>query len=278
MGSDAAAYIFDDRAYRERVAPALRHFVHTGAAEGWLDVLLRRLDPDVWEFNFPLIRGLGFSFDVVCNYLGPDFGFGGSEGNQWSAVWEHRGCRSQTCPAKKACPLHQAHQAAAADFNALLELCVVDQCLGPGQFLGRSVSPMWYTEILAEAGIGLEHPLFDYLRKLEYRGFVVGYQFANSDGTHGWLTAEETKPFHERLQGLDLPQFEPSFHAMEAFRPPGYQYEAPPPYSFRQLSLAFLRTVAGLAVSEGKGILWGNDVSTWWTEQPRPLDGDGKPR
>ncbi|WP_437837448.1 hypothetical protein [Sorangium sp. So ce1153] len=267
MGSDAVAYIFDDAAYRERVLPALRRFVQTGGADGWLDHLLRRLAGSVWEFDFPRIRGLGFSFDDVCDYLGTDFSFAASGVDQWSYRWEPRACPSATCPARELCPLHRSRQPpAAADFNFLLEACVVDQCLGLGQFLGRTVSPLWYSDTLVAAGFSLEHPVFDCLRKLEYRGFVVGYQFANSDGIHGWLTAGETEAFHAHLRGLDLPRFESSFAAMEGFRRDG-GYEAPPQYSFEQLSLAFLRTVAGMATAAGRGLLWGNDVSTYWKDE-----------
>jgi hypothetical protein len=261
MGSDAAVYIFDDTAYRERVAPALRRFVHTGAADEWLEHLLRGLD---WELDFSRVRSLGFSFDEICIYLGADFAFGEAAADQWSSGWERRACQSQSCPAKLICPLHESRQSAAEDFNLLLDACVVDQCLGPGQFLGRSVSPLWYSDTLVAAGFDSCHPLFGYLRKLEYRGFVVGYQFANSDGIHGWLTAEETRTFSALLAGLQLPQFEPSFQAMRSYYELGLGYEPPPPFSFEQLSLAFLRTVAAMALNESRGILWGNDLSSLW--------------
>jgi hypothetical protein len=266
MGSDAAAYIFDDKGYRDRVAPGLRRFVHTGEADDWLDDLLLRLAAGIGEFEFARIRALGFSFDAVCDYLGAEFAFAGSDADQWSSGWERRACQSRTCPAKEVCPLHQTRQLPAAeDFNCLLQACVVDQCLGPGQFLGRSVGPLWYSDTLAATGFGAKHPLFDYLRKLEYRGFVIGYRFSNSDGIHGWLSAGETEAFHAVLKGIDLPRFEPSFSAMEGFRR-GLAFEAPAAYSFKQLSLAFLRAVAQMAIADAKGILWGNDIVTYWKE------------
>lgn len=264
MGSDAKAFLFDDQLYRERVAPALRRFVETGDADGWLEDLLRRLANMDWEFDLPRIRGLGFSFDAVCDYLGADFSFPPCGADKGLGDWENRACSSDTCPAREVCPLHGSRQPPVADdFNNLVEACVVDQCLGPGQFLGRSVSPFRYSETLEAFGIGSDHPVFDCIRKLGYRGFVVGYTFSNSDGIRGWLTADETKAFHGHLRGLDLPQFEPTFEAMESFRR-DFRYEAPPPYSFEQLSLAFLRTVAGMAVVAGRGMLWGNDVCTYW--------------
>jgi hypothetical protein len=262
MGSAASIYIFNDQAYRERVAPALQRFVHSGSTERWLVNLLRRLTTDVWDLDLRHIRALGFSFDQVCTYLDKDFSYSGNNviSPSWSSDWKQRACPSITCPAKEVCPLHLSRSSSEAEeFNRLLEACVVDQCLGVGQFVGRTVSPLWYADLLIAAGFKAEHPLWDLLRKLEYRGLVVGYQFSNSDGIHGWLSAAETKLFHQLVQGLDLPQFEPSFQAMKGFYRDGH-YEAPPPYSFQQLSLAFLRTTAEIARAKKQGLLWGNDV------------------
>lgn len=50
---------------------------------------------------------------------------------------------------------------------------------------------------------------------------------------------------------------------MNGFRKDG-KYEAPPLYSFEQLSLSFLRAVAEMASTQTKGLLWGNDVATYW--------------
>ena len=267
MGSDATIYIFDDAAYRERVAPAIRRLVQTGAADQWLDDLIHRLIGTDWELDVSRIQALGFSFDAVCDYLGTDFSYTRLEADPWSWSWDARACPSVTCPAMNVCPLHRSRrQEAAEDFNLLLEACVVDQCFGPGQFVGRTVSPVsWYSDTLAAAGFSPKHPVFDYLQRLGCRGAVVGYKFGNCDGIHGWLTSEETSEIFALLHGIDLPRFEPSFEAMQKFARNG-TYEAPPPYTFEQLSLAFLRTVSGMAMAEGRGLLWGNDVSTYWKE------------
>jgi hypothetical protein len=125
--------------------------------------------------------------------------------------------------------------------------------------------PPRYSDTLAIAGFSPKNPVFEYLHRLGSRGAVVGYKFGNSDGIHGWLNSEETCEFLALLHGIDLPKFEPSFQAMEAFSRKG-AYAAPPPYTFEQLSLAFLRTVSGMAAANGRGLLWGNDVSTYWKE------------
>ena len=187
MGSDAKVFLFDDAAYVERVVPAVRRFVDTGEAVGGLEDLLAT--------DFASLGGRGFSFDAVCDYLGPDFAFS-TNGVDWSWSWEFRPCPSDTCPARNVCPLHWAGQASAEDFNLFLAACIVDQCLGQGQFVGRSVSPAWYVDELAAAGLPTGHPLHDGLQKLAYRGLVVGPQFSNSDGIHGWLTSTETVDLH----------------------------------------------------------------------------------
>ncbi len=259
MGSDARAFIFDIHAFREEVLPAVQQFVRTGARADWLDRVVRRLSVED-AADFTGIQGCGLSFKEVCHYLEPDFAFTGRDGDQWARDWNQRACASKTCVGSTVCPLHESRPpTVAADFNLLVQACVVDRCLGPGQFLGRSMSPLRYAETLRGLGVGADHPLTDLLLKLEYRGFVVGFMFANSDGIHGWLTESETERLHEELQVLDLPKFAQSFDAMASFRH-GPAYQAPPEFSFQHLSLAFLRTVAGLARCEARGLLWGNDV------------------
>jgi hypothetical protein len=271
MGSDATVYIFDDDAFRDRVCPAVRRFVDTGVCDRWLEDLLGYLQPDVWEFDIPRLRGLGFSFDAVCHYLDPTFAYPAVGTCGWMDGWDARACASKSCPARVTCPLHTDRSTPSAeDFIALFTACVIDQCLGPGQFVGRTVSPEWYDDSLAAAGIGPTHPAADLLRRLGTRGYVVGYAFANSDGVHGWLTRDEARDLHTHLTGLDLPRFPASFEVMEGFRqrhPNGLlSYVPPAPYTFKQLSLAFVRAVAELAVAENKGVLWGNDLPSYWKE------------
>jgi len=103
--------------------------------------------------------------------------------------------------------------------------------------------------------------LLDHLGR---RGFVVGYAFSNGDGIHGWLSAEETSELVRRLRDLALPCYEPTLAAMEAFRP-----QKPGPYecagvTFEALSLSFVRTIASIAEERQQGILWGNDLITYF--------------
>lgn len=267
MGSDGTVFIFDDTAFAHDVAPALDALVSTGARAPWLNDLLARRSRGYLEITTALVENRGFSFHDVCAYLDDNFAFEDREADQWSYSWDNRACSSSTCPARHICPLHRSTaQGAAVEFNWLFEACIVDRTLGEGQFTGRTVSPLWYFDELSALGVRTDGEIGRLLRKLEFRGFVAGYQFGNSDGIHGWLYADETRRLVEALSGLDLPLVEQSFPGMRALHRPGAGYHVPDGYSWKRLSLAFLRTVAHLAVAESKGILWGNDVATEWAE------------
>ncbi len=267
MGSDGTAYIFDEKAFLRCVVPGLNDFVMDGTRQPWLNDVLVRLVESRRLRDVSQVEARGFSFHDICSYFDSSFAFEHHDANQWSRTWDNRACRSTTCPARHVCPLHRsAELSAPEDFTALFEACVVDQSLGEGQFMGRSVSPLWYFDELATMGVNSQDEISDLLGKLEFRGFVVGYRFGNSDGIHGWLYSDETRRFVEALGRLDLPHVEQSFAGMRALSRGAAGYEVPPGSSFKRLSLAFLRTVAKLAVAESKGILWGNDVATTATD------------
>jgi len=67
---------------------------------------------------------------------------------------------------------------------------------------------------------------------------------------------------HIHLAGLPLPNYKPTFAAMEHFRatrPGPYECEGVP---IEALSLSFVRTVATIAVTRTRGLLWGNDIAS----------------
>jgi hypothetical protein len=137
-------------------------------------------------------------------------------------------------------------------------------CLGESQFVGRSFNIFFYKGVLKKNGVPLDSELWKLLFLLGARGFVIGYEFSNSDGIHGWLTPEETERLMSLLQPLPLPPLEPTFAAMKNTQrqSDGYKVEE---WEFEELSLCFVKIVATVATAEGKGILWGNDVSSWLT-------------
>jgi hypothetical protein len=268
VGSDAEIFLFDDAAYRGRVVPALGAFVHTGEQTEWLERILRELKEYVGPtMDLARVRALGFDLGATCHYLGPDFAFtptvaGARE--RW-CEWEVRACTSPTCAAREICPLHGSRSVDAPEqFTMLIEACVADQCLGQGQFLGRSMNALDYTEMLEAAGLAPNHDLFRYLNLLRYRGFVVGYAFGSTEGIDGWLTAEETPVFLRLLDLLDLPKVAPSFEAMRIVHVEEMARTEHEPHGWERVSLALLRGVASIATAEGRGVLWGNDVGVWW--------------
>jgi hypothetical protein len=103
------------------------------------------------------------------------------------------------------------------------------------------------------------------------RGFVIGYQWGfGFEGINGWLTPDETIELACLLEKQPLPTYELSFVAMREFCVPHPNKELHERFgltryeclgcSFEALSLSFVRTVARLAASENKGVLWGLGV------------------
>lgn len=156
----------------------------------------------------------------------------------------------------------------------LLQLAVAQICLGPFQFLGRSIDALWYWSLLNDMGLPQDDPIRALLTLLARRGYIVGYQWVlGTDGIHGWLNPRETADLTERLFTLPLPNYDQSFAAMSQFKqvvnvlekyptlPPFHSFaHSHPTASFAELSLSFVRTVCRIASREGKGVLWGNDI------------------
>jgi hypothetical protein len=149
----------------------------------------------------------------------------------------------------------------------LYQDAVVKGCLGPCQFLGRSIDVYFYWDILTALGVGKRAPLRRLLKNLGRRGFAMGYAFtAGGDGVHGWLSPAETAELASGLFALPLPDYPVSFAEMQKFvrRQPSPDFPLRtydhPTASFEELSLSFLRTVAFLAARENRGLLWGNDI------------------
>jgi hypothetical protein len=94
--------------------------------------------------------------------------------------------------------------------------------LGESQFVGRSFNVLFYKDVLKKNEISLDSELWKLLFWLGARGFVIGYEFSNSDGIHSWLMPGETERLVSLLKPLSLPQLEPTFEAMtETCRRPG---------------------------------------------------------
>jgi hypothetical protein len=266
MGSDAVIYLFDYERYRDEVVPAFQRLLLEGDFEPCSQILP---DPDALSIDERLLRYFRqHPTDLVrfCHYLANDFAFPGPRPPlPWSAQigWEARTCQSRTCPARQHCLFHvlQPEDDLVCEFNVLFEQAVCARCLGEWQFVGRSVNAHWYDEALQRMQVPGGHPLARLLHHLGSRGWVVGYECSGSgEGIHGWLTPAETEQLAAQLAALPLPNYTPTFAAMEQFRkihPGPYECAGGP---FDDLSLSFVRTVATIAVTRQLGLLWGNDL------------------
>jgi hypothetical protein len=264
MGADAEILVFDYLAYQE-ILPVFHQFLLAGQAPKWLHPLITYFDVKTEDWpSVDLMRN--------CTYLGADFSWSTPHDNRnlFESDWDQRSCKSEKCPEIGRCPFHQSDISGLVEsFNRIFEIAVSIKCLGASQFIGRSRYVTDYWPMLSDWGVRLDDPLWKLLTLLGKRGFVVGYQWSSSnDGINGWLDFQETYELAELLHNLPLPVYPASFEAMEEFLKPdpllydkfgvmGYEH---PDFSFEALSLSFVRTVAEIAVAEGKGILWGNDV------------------
>jgi hypothetical protein len=262
MGSDARVYIFDHARFVTEVVPSLRTMLVTGdvppdVASRWHQLTHEPL-PEIGRAD--LARD--------CTYLRAELAYEHriEHGKPWFDDWSERGCTSTACRSAASCPFHRNNPRFADEVNGMIAGLVADRCLGESQFLGRSVNVAFYRELLQLSPIAGQPALTHLVENLGRRGRVIGYLFGNSDGIHGWLDAAETDELAQRVARLELPQYEASFEAMERFRQRhtgpygGSSFEPPPGYSFPQLSLSFVRTVASIAAQQGRGILWGNDL------------------
>jgi hypothetical protein len=284
MGADARLFLFDYEIYRSEVLPAFLRLMRDSSIDTWL-MELHRLHTDGLGIDECLARhSVSLApVDILkhCTYLDPDLAVRTVRSDPQSLYdcgWETRACRSADCSVRDQCPFHfveEPQQTITVDYLLrLFQMAVADRCLGPGQFLGRSIDCFFYWKTLDELGVAPADPIHLLLQQLGRRGFLIGYAFAvGTDGIHGWLQPDEVKQLAERLFALDLPEYECSFAAMEKFqnvrnivedRVVGLDFQRPvyhdPSGSFERLSLSFVRTVCNLAAREGKGVLWGNDL------------------
>lgn len=258
MGANAEVFVFEHEAYIAKVLPAFLKLLRDGEVVDWLRPFVKRreIQPELWQ-RTDLAR--------FCRYLERDFSWRGSYDLTYTydRPWEQRVCISDDCPEREHCPFHRSGSPSIAEqVNWLFRIAVSVNCLGRSQFVGRSWTVSRYSEILPALGVREEDPILKLLALLGKRGFVIGYQFGfGFEGINGWLYASETAELATRLDVLQLPRYEPSFEAMEQLRLPGaeggYEY---PGFSFEDLSLSFVRTVAMIAAEEHKGLLWGNNV------------------
>jgi hypothetical protein len=260
MGTDAEVIVFEYETYLTTVVPAFIDFIREGRVVDWLQPFLKRRDdikPELWDRTESSRIGNVLLSDL--SWAGPydlEYTYGHDWQQRWSMVSDP----------------FDSHEMPAANLSeqitSLFNFAVSINCLGTGQFVGRSRTVSDYAKLLRQQGLQKDDRIVELLAALGKRGFIIGYKFgAGFEGINGWLDKSETAELAERLSVLRLPRYEVSFAAMERFRrstASSYgnyvRYECPG-VSFEELSLSFVRTTATIAAAENRGLLWGNGVT-----------------
>jgi hypothetical protein len=261
MGSDAHIFLFDYQHFMTSTVPKFKMLLREGQLDETFIECYRFLTSHEYINH---ISCHGTDIDRHCHYLAADFSYDHEPKDQWTASWSQRACKSKHCPDRPSCPFYYHNtELDPESLNALFEQVVVDSCLYESQFVGRSMSPMRYhADVKKQLGWQLSTSLLNLLSRLEYRGLVIGYQWANSDGIHGWLTPEEIPQFYEELTQLELVPVPDGLDQMKHYIIPKQGYHVPAGYTYAQLTLAFIKNFAYIACSRNLGVLWGNDVCT----------------
>jgi hypothetical protein len=262
MGTDAEVFIFDYETYIVEVVPSFVDTFRTGRVATWLQPFVkeRQLDPELWD-RTELAR--------FISALNPDLSWQGPYDLESVYYFDWR---KRWSTFKRNSDLDEApSENLAEQINWLFKIGVSLKCLDAGQFIGRSYTVSHYVETLSDLGVKEDDRVVSLLAALGKRGFLIGYQFgAGFEGINGWLDAAETAELAHRLELLPLPDYQVFFAGMNGLRMPEREYEFSG-FSFAEVSLSFVRTTAIMAVSENRGLLWGNGL------MPAEFYGDGYP-
>ena len=253
MGTDAEIFIFDHEVYLTTVVPAFVEIFREARVADWLYPFVERreLEPSSWKRS-DLAR-LATCLNTDLSWVGPyDLKF--TYDQNWRQRWSNAGKDSENAPSDDT----------VEQVNWLFKKAVSLKCLGQGQFIGRSMTVSHYLELLPALEVKQADSINQLLAALGKRGFIISYQFGfGFEGVNGWLNPLETADLARRLDSLRLPRYEISFAGMEQFFQPETRTYECPGFSFEELSLSFVRTVATLAAAEGRGILWGNGLPSY---------------
>ncbi|MER7891363.1 hypothetical protein ABTX15_16200 [Micromonospora sp. NPDC094482] len=159
MGADAEIFLFDYERYRDKVVPALTELLRTGTVVPWLGDVFESATPmgeygyDVtWPRLAAQLRERPVDLARHRTWLGSDLRYIGEQRPDRS-LGHQRSCPSAGRPEGEWCRLHPDDGPhAIEELNALHEALVALHCLGPAQFLGRSVTPDFYLPVLEVSG------------------------------------------------------------------------------------------------------------------------------
>jgi hypothetical protein len=211
MGSDAEVFVFDYQNYTKAVVPAFLELFREGKVAHWLQPFIKNRDLRPWLWNRNDLAQL-------CSILQPDLSWIGPYDLNWTydEEWEHRWTSSfDASETESELSLKAPEPELVEQVNWLFKIAVSIRCLGASQFVGRSATPTYYSEVLADMGVKDRDPLIQLLAALGKRGFIIGYQFsAGVEGISGWLEPSETATLARILATLPLPRYEVSFTAI----------------------------------------------------------------
>jgi hypothetical protein len=275
VGAHAEIIVFDYERYRSEIVSALVELLRTGEGAPSLAAVFRSAGGPMGEQGYDVLwprlaaRLREKPTDLMrhCTWLGRDLRYIG-ESPVDRSTGKQLTCDSLTCPERVQCPFHRDNDRhGVEDLNDLFEALVALRCLGPAQFLGRSITPNFYRPALERRNVPAGDPTWGLLGALGARGAALGYGFGVTEGIHGWLTVTETSELATCLDRLDLPRYEPTFAAMATATRQANRDDVAVS-TWQDLSLSFVRTVATIAADDGHGVLWGNSVfpSTWREE------------
>ncbi|MDX1995322.1 MAG: hypothetical protein SF029_23260 [bacterium] len=260
MGYNAAVAPFDFARYTDEVVPAFLDLLLTGAVAPWMQPLFD--DIDDWDAaQEPLPTGLDWR--THCHYLDIST-LSPLAIERWTThlpAIQTDGverCESITCPLRMHCPLHVSQdEYTAQTLGMLLDMMIEVRCIQPPQFLGRSINLHFYEDILEP----LDQPgraLRLLFSRLLSRGGVLGTRMMGPEGIQGWLTPAETQAFADDLARLDVMLADATLDEIDRLFKASQNNATNIP--FAEISFSRLRATAVVAVQQGLGLLWGNDL------------------
>jgi len=257
---DSGIYLFDYRRFHEEVVPAVRRLHAEGVAEPWLEAVwhkrqprptpVPRFTPHLRELTFGLMAGRDLAGEVPTE-LFPRPATRPKRRREPGRV-PHLDTDEYTLP-----PGHGDW----LDLCELFQTAVEETCLGSGAFMGNATLPGALDVCVDHRGLlGYDQDLRTLLEWLENRGNA--WRQAGVDciaGVYGWLDPDETLLPADALDGDPAPSIEATLPAVRAARTAGVG--ACTDGNSCPLLPAVVRAVARLATSEGRGLLWGLDVT-----------------
>lgn len=232
------------------VVPAFFELLRERRVVDWLSQFLKRREFNVSRWERSHLARFPTCLKPDLSWVGP-YDLKDTYGDDWRQRWSYCAEGSEGAPSEDT----------AEQVNWLFKIAVSIKCLGASQFVGRSKTTSYYSDLLPELGVKEDDRIVELLAALGKRDFLIGYQFGfGFEGVNGWLDSSETAELAKRLDVLPLPRYEGSFAAMEQFRTGEWgEYECPD-FSVKALSLSFVRTTAAIAARDHRGLLWGNGV------------------